>query len=125
MKSTILTIPLQIARLYEDVLTLTSIHPPRNYLNLDSLSAIAGYIAHELNKLSCEVHYQKFLADGREYKNVIATFGDVSRERVVIGAHYDVCGNQPGADDNASAVAGLLELARIVDELQPKLNYDL
>jgi len=32
----------------------------------------------------------------------------------VVGAHYDVAGEQPGADDNASGVAGLLELARLL-----------
>lgn len=69
------------------------------------------------------MEYQRYIVDGREYKNVIATFGDVSRERVVVGAHYDVCGDQPGADDNASAVAGLLELACLVDAMQPELAY--
>ncbi len=123
MNTPVLNIPVQPVRLYEDVLTLTSIHPPRQYKNLDSLNAIAGYIAHELNQLACRVEYQKYQAEGKEYKNVIATFGDVSRERIVIGAHYDVCGDQPGADDNASAVAGLLELARILDYLQPTLSY--
>lgn len=123
MKPVVPVIPLQQARLYEDVLTLTSIQPPRHYLNLASLDAIAGYIAHELGKLNGTVEYQKYKAQGREYKNVIATFGDVSKQRVVVGAHYDVCGDQPGADDNASAVAGLLELARLVNELQPSLSY--
>ena len=33
---------------------------------------------------------------------------------MVVGAHYDVAGEQPGADDNASGVAGLLELARLL-----------
>lgn len=40
-----------------------------------------------------------------------------------MGAHYDVCGNQPGADDNASAVAGLLESARMVAEVKPNIDY--
>lgn len=40
-----------------------------------------------------------------------------------MGAHYDVCGNQPGADDNASAVAGLLETARMLTKNQPGLPY--
>ncbi len=125
MKPALPAIPLQPERLYEDVLTLTSIQPPRQYQNLDSLAAIAGYIAHELNKLSCTVDYQKFWVEGRAYQNVIATFGDISQQRVVVGAHYDVYGNLPGADDNASAVAGLLELARIVDQLQPSLGYGI
>ena len=38
-------------------------------------------------------------------------FGPEDAPHCVIGAHYDVCGIQPGADDNASGVAGLLELA--------------
>ena len=42
---------------------------------------------------------------------------------MIVGAHYDVCGNQPGADDNASAVAGLLETARMVAEAKPSLDY--
>jgi Zn-dependent M28 family amino/carboxypeptidase len=32
---------------------------------------------------------------------------------IVIGAHYDVCGEQEGADDNASGVTAILELARL------------
>jgi len=40
-----------------------------------------------------------------------------------VGAHYDVCGDQPGADDNASAVAGLLETARLLDAEKPRLRY--
>ncbi|HBV63383.1 MAG TPA: hypothetical protein DEF45_10220 [Rhodopirellula sp.] len=40
-----------------------------------------------------------------------------------MGAHYDVCLEQPGADDNASAVAGLLESARMVAAAQPTLDY--
>ena len=42
---------------------------------------------------------------------------------MIVSAHYDVCGNQPGADDNASAVAGLLESARMVAEAKPDLDY--
>ena len=34
---------------------------------------------------------------------------------MVVGAHYDVCEDLPGADDNASGVAGVLELARLLD----------
>lgn len=42
---------------------------------------------------------------------------------MVIGAHYDVCGAQPGADDNASAVAGLLEIVRMIFRDKPVLDY--
>lgn len=57
------------------------------------------------------------------YKNVIASYNAHYNRRLVVGAHYNVCGDQPGANDNASAVAGLLELVRLVFEQQPNLEY--
>ena len=48
-----------------------------------------------------------------KYDNVIASYGDENNEcAVLIGAHYDSVPESPGADDNASAVAGLLGLAK-------------
>lgn len=116
-------IPVQKKRLYADVLALTSVMPARNHRNLDALNYAAQRIAQEFSQLDCVVEWQGYSVKGNQYKNVLATFGDVSRDRVVIGAHYDVCGDQPGADDNASAVAGLLEVARLLNELKPALDY--
>ena len=109
-------------RLYKDVEKLTTIDPPRNYKNLKSLNEIADYIQEEFSRLNCKVENQKFKVFGKEYRNVIGSFGTDLNERVIVGAHYDVCGNQPGADDNASAVAGLLETARILSHKNPKLK---
>ena len=44
-------------------------------------------------------------------------------QRLVVGAHYDVYGENPGADDNASGTAGLLELARLLKSQNPDLKY--
>ncbi len=115
--------PVSIDRLYADVNKLTSVSPARNHANLGSLNQIAGYIFDQFNMLRCQVAYQPFQADGKEYKNVIASFGEALPERIIVGAHYDVAGDQPGADDNASAVAGLLETARLLHETQPKLRH--
>ena len=41
-------------------------------------------------------------------------------EILLIGAHYDTVRGSPGADDNASGVAGLLELSRVFAELEPE-----
>ena len=110
-------------RLYADVEFLTSLTPARNAFNLPSLQKSAEYIHQEFRKLSSRVSYQTFRVGQKEYKNIICTLGPDDGERIVVGAHYDVCGEQPGADDNASGVAGLLEIARLINELKPELKY--
>jgi Zn-dependent M28 family amino/carboxypeptidase len=114
--------PADQARLYHDVQFLTSLQPARNYRNLGSLNKAADYIKAAFEALDCVVTEQTFKADGRQYRNIIASFGPPAAERIVLGAHYDVCGEQPGADDNASAVAGLLETARLLHFNLPELS---
>ncbi|GAA4027015.1 M28 family peptidase [Hymenobacter glaciei] len=116
--------PASQTRLYDDVAFLTSLQPARNYLNLESLNRAADYIKTEFEKLSGLVLEQAFEADGRRYRNIIASFGPPEAARIIIGAHYDVDGDQPGADDNASAVAGLLETARLLHQLPLKYRFD-
>ncbi|GAB3534300.1 M28 family peptidase [Pontibacter brevis] len=116
-------------RLYQDVEFLTTLQPARNYRNKQSLEAASSYIYRELDKLSFDkIEYQDFTVGGGEkYRNVSALYKGTREERIIIGAHYDVCGDQPGADDNASAVAGMLETARLLQAYQQKekLNYTL
>ncbi|MCK4345415.1 MAG: M28 family peptidase [Bacteroidales bacterium] len=108
--------------MFNDVEILTSVNPPRNYRNPDSLNEIAGYIHDELARLDCKVKFQPYQVQGIEYKNVIASFGEGPGKRIIVGAHYDVYGDYPGADDNASAVAGLLETARLLNRNNAKLK---
>src|SRR5207247_5603564 len=59
---------------------------------------------------------------GRTYRNVIASFGTDDRPLLIVGAHYDAFAARrylPGADDNASGTAGLLELARLLGARRP------
>jgi hypothetical protein len=76
----------------------------------------AAYIAHELEALGFRVVSQEFSANGRTYRNLEATLGGTTlrQEVVVLGAHYDSAEEAPGADDNASGVAAVLELARLL-----------
>ncbi len=110
-------------RIYRDVEFLTSITPSRNYRNLASLEKAFVYIKDEFEKTGATPETQTWLAGGKEYRNVLISYNAAKTQRLVLGAHYDVCGEQPGADDNASAVAGLLEIARLIFEDQPELNY--
>lgn len=61
----------------------------------------------------------------RTYRNVLATLGPETPERIVIGAHDDTAGDQPGADDDASGVAALLELARLLAAAPPPMRVEL
>ena len=116
-------IPVNKNRLYADVEFLTHLSPPRNAFNLSSLNKSAEYIYREFEKIAPRVNYQTFKVGQQEYKNIVLSLGPENGERIVVGAHYDVCGDQPGADDNASGVAGLLEIARLVHEQKPNLKY--
>jgi len=109
--------------LYKHVKFLTTLRPFRNCYNLDSLEKVCCYLKGQLGEYGLNVREQVFEAKGEEYKNIVATYNSDKRRRLIVGAHYDVCGNQPGADDNASAVAGLLEVARMVAAAKPNLSY--
>ena len=109
--------------LYRHVEFLTSLSPARHYLAADSLEQGCTYMKDEFRLMGAEPHEQVWTAEGRQYKNILVSYNPQQSKRLVVGAHYDVCGNQPGADDNASAVAGLLETARMVFTHQPTLDY--
>lgn len=103
------------------LLALTQTNQFRTYNNTNQLNETASFIQSVLGQYADSVAIQTFTADGREYKNVIASFGTKHAKRIIIGAHYDVCEQQQGADDNASGVTGLLELARLLKG--QKLNH--
>jgi len=111
------------SRLYRDVDFLTGVRPYRNYQNLESLEKVSKYITDEFVSCGYICEEQKWVAEGNDYKNIIASWQKESKRRLIVGAHYDVAGDQPGADDNASAVAGLLETARLVSEIRPEMDY--
>ncbi|GAB1462666.1 M28 family peptidase [Pedobacter sp.] len=74
---------------------------------------------------SDSVSFQEYQVNGKTYKNVLCSFGTKNQQRIIVGAHYDVCGNQEGADDNASGVVGLLELARQLKDQKLNKRIDL
>lgn len=101
--------------------TLTKTSRFRNYNNIDQLNLTADYIKTIFEKSSDSVSVQEYNVDQKTYKNIICSFGTENKKRIIIGAHYDVCGDQEGADDNASGVVGLLELSRLLQG--KKLDY--
>lgn len=69
-----------------------------------------AYVREQFASYDWEVREQRFV-DG---VNVIGTRRGSGRGLVVVGAHYDTVPGSPGADDNGSGVAGLLEVARLL-----------
>lgn len=108
--------------LYRHVDFLTGITPARNYRNMNSLNNVADYIYSELGEYGCRTEEQTYTVDGDIYRNIIGSIGPKEAPRIIVGAHYDVVGDQPGADDNASAVAGLLETAWLLAPLDQQLS---
>ena len=111
-------------RLEAHVGFLTSIQPSRSMNNPAALTLAADYVKEELAKTGCAVREHTFTIQGTVYRNIICASGPEDAPRVVIGAHYDVAGdNNPGADDNASGVAGVLEIARLLGAQKPPLDH--
>ena len=105
---------------------LTKTKGYRHFMNVELLNKTADFIASEFKKHADTTYFQEYQVNGITYKNVVClfkptlinSFGTSNSELVVIGAHYDACGMQEGADDNASGVVGLLEIARQLNEKQ-------
>ncbi|MDH3974947.1 MAG: M28 family peptidase [Deltaproteobacteria bacterium] len=102
-------------RLEKHVRTLSEEFHPRNYRNVKNLNRTAAYIMDHFNKAGARfTSFQEFKRMGNTYKNVIAHFGPDEGQRIIVGAHYDTVIGTPGADDNTSGVAGLIELAYLL-----------
>lgn len=105
------------SRLRADVAYLTRDASPRDVRHPEKLELAATYISAELSKTGAAVASQPYSVQGRTFRNVIARLGPGGPGALVVGAHYDAFGEtnaNPGADDNASGVAGLLEVARLL-----------
>ena len=79
-----------------------------------SLERAAQYIFNELQQGGMDVHRDPFYWEGKRFDNIVAEKkGTSCPDRIILlGAHYDTVPGSPGADDNASAIAVLLEVAK-------------
>jgi len=89
-----------------------------NVAHYDELEQAARYIETALASFGYAVGHQEFTADGRAVRNIDAVVepraGANDPEVVVVGAHYDSVRGSPGANDNASGAAAVIELARLL-----------
>ena len=96
----------------------------RNVFNPEALRRAASYIAAEWGALGYGVERLEYDVSGIRCANLIATHEGSTRrnEILLLGAHYDSVVGSPGANDNASGVAALLEISRMFQELKPALT---
>jgi hypothetical protein len=107
----------EAARLRRHVELLAVEAAPRDVDHPENLERAADYIRESFERTGARVEEQVYAAHGRSYRNVLASFGPGAGPVLIVGAHYDAFGGfgeNPGADDNASGTAGLLELARLL-----------
>ncbi|WDE97132.1 M28 family peptidase [Lentisphaera profundi] len=105
---------------------------PRSYRDHVALLATGKTIQKRFESTQGKVEVQKFSVSieeksktvSKEYFNVSCLFGEGKGSRIIVGAHYDSHDMTPGADDNASGVAGLLELAYLLDA-EKELNCEI
>ena len=92
-----------------------------------ALEAAARYIEGEWVGLGHAVRRQAYVVRGIECANLEVVLPGTRRplESLVVGAHYDSVRGSPGADDNASAVAALLEIARLLAGFAPARTLKL
>ncbi|MFO1173009.1 MAG: M28 family peptidase [Hyphomicrobiaceae bacterium] len=94
---------------------------PHNAANIDALRKVETYLASALEVGGFRVRRHVFSADGQEVANlevVVEPSGPV-RDTLVIGAHYDSAGLAPGANDNATGTAAVVELAKALKARPP------
>ena len=92
-----------------------------NVAHYDELEKVARHIEASLASFGYGVGRQEFFADGKPVRNIDATIepppGQGDPEVIVVGAHYDSARGTPGANDNASGAAAVIELARLTRDL--------
>ncbi len=109
---------LDIEEIYKTILDLEGPKHPLN--NWDELEYAAKYINDKMKSYGLKTEFQDFYIKGFEkpFKNVFGYIGDSSQPAIVLGSHYDTVIDAPGANDNLSAVAVSLEIARVLSEFE-------
>lgn len=97
----------------------------RDFAHPARLERAAAYVEAAFREAGGRVESQGFEVDGARYRNVIARFGAGQGVPLIVGAHYDALERTPGADDNASGVAALLEVAAALGRNPPRQPVEL
>jgi hypothetical protein len=94
-----------------------------NVVHYDELEKVAGYLEATLASMGYAVGRQEFLTNGKPVRNIEVVIEPAeakrrSRRHRGRRAHYDSVSGSPGANDNASGAAAVIELARLLRDLE-------
>lgn len=118
--------PDAVERLEAHVVMLAKTIGQRNIENPQGYKAAENYLATQLEQLGYKVERQTYPVGAHKSVNLWAEKKGSRDEVIVLGAHYDSADSgTPGADDNASGCAAVLELARNFREYKggPTLRF--
>lgn len=84
----------------------------------DALERAGDYIWRTLQSFGLEMSWHHFNEDDKQYKNIIGLHKGIKQpeRKIIVIAHYDTVAISPGADDNASGVAAMLEIGRMLTQ---------
>ncbi len=108
-------------RLFQHVDMLADVIGVRHLDKPGTMAAASGYIEQQLSGSGLTVEKECYEVGSYSTHNLVTSIPGDKRadEIIVLGAHYDSVRESPGADDNASAVAVLIEVARLLKKHQP------
>jgi hypothetical protein len=111
-------------RLSAEVKYLSETIGERNVWRTGSLQAAVNHLRSNLQQDGYAVSERTYGVEGQEVSNleVSITGSDNKGETLIVGAHYDTVAGAVGADDNATGVAAVLELAHQLRESKPRKN---
>jgi len=115
------------ARLMADVRALSDTIGTRSMERPEALERAALFVEQQLQAAGLPPRRESYTLPQGTVSNVLAEVAGGARqaEWVLVGAHYDTVDGSPGADDNASGVAALLELARALADSRPARSLRL
>ena len=113
-----------MARRFESHVSALCRNPAgRNFIEKQGLASAKKYITGQFEASGYQVEFQEYQLSGDVVANIEVTHGGTTYpdEIIIVGAHYDAVPGAPGANDNGSGVAAILELAdRFKDKNFPR-----
>jgi len=111
-------------RLSAEVKYLSETLGERNVWRTGSLQAVVNHLHSNFQQAGYAVSERTYEVEGREVSNLEVSIAGNANDSgtLIVGAHYDTVAGTVGADDNATGVAAVLELARQLRESKPRKN---